>query len=96
MRDSKRNEASKSSGRVFNGYRFMMTNYLLGAAIGIIFTAAILVTDSGGLWTLIAGDSTPWLPVVLLTAGMALTFAALYAGVSVMLTFRGTRRDDLE
>ena len=71
----------------FDGVKFMTTNYLLGALVGVILSAAMLVADTGGLRTLIAGDANPWLPVTLLTAAMALTFAGLYAAVSIMLTF---------
>lgn len=72
----------------FDGIRFMIVNYCLGAAVGLIFTAGLLAVDAGGLRTLMSGDASPWLPIVLFTAGMSLTFASLYAGVAIMLTFR--------
>lgn len=72
----------------FDGIKFMIMNYSLGALIGMIFTVGLLAVDAGGLRTLMSGDSTPWLPMILFTAGMSLTFASLYAGVAIMLTFR--------
>ena len=81
------------AARPFDGATFMVTNYLLGALIGVIFSAAILATDTGHLRTLMMGDGTPWLPVALLTSAMAFTFAGLYDAVSIMLAFRGDPSD---
>lgn len=88
MRDDNAPQGMPSKTPPFDGVRFMATNYLLGALVGVILSAAMLVTDTGGLRTLITGDANPWLPLTLLTAAMALTFAGLYAAVSIMLTFR--------
>ena len=89
MRDDKAPQGMPSKTPPFDGVKFMATNYLLGALVGVILSVAILATDTGGLRTLIAADGNPWLPLTLLTAAMALTFAGLYAAVSIMLTFRG-------
>ncbi|MDX2204065.1 MAG: hypothetical protein NW223_15040 [Hyphomicrobiaceae bacterium] len=75
----------------FDGVRFMISNYLTGAAIGIAFTLLFLAADIGGLRTLAAGDSNTFLAVAVLTIGMVLTFAALYAGAAIMLAFRGRK-----
>jgi hypothetical protein len=72
----------------FNGIRFMIASYLSGAAIGVIFATAILVSDLGGLRTLMGGDGG-WVAMAMLEAAMAFTFAGLYAGVAIMLGFRG-------
>ena len=75
----------------FNGVGFMISNYLTGAALGIAFTVLFLAADLGGLRTLAAGDSNTFVAVAVLTIGMVLTFAALYAGAAIMLTFRGQK-----
>jgi len=83
----------RKSEKPFDGIKFMAMNYCLGAAIGMIFTVGLLAIDAGVLRTLMSGDSTPWLPMILFTAGMSLTFAGLYAGVAIMLTFRKSRSE---
>lgn len=75
----------------FNGVGFMISNYLTGAAIGIAFTVLFLAADIGGLRTLAAGDSNTIVAIAVLTAGMVLTFASLYAGAAIMLTFSGRK-----
>lgn len=83
--------ARPQAEKPFDGIRFMILNYCLGALIGVIFTTGLLAVDAGGLRTLMSGDTTPWLPLILFAAGMSLTFAGLYAGVAIMLQFGKTR-----
>ncbi len=71
----------------FDGARFMITNYLSGAAIGLGFTVILLAADIGGLRTLAAADRDTFVAIAVLTFGLVLTFAALYAAAAIMLTF---------
>ncbi|RTL64983.1 MAG: hypothetical protein EKK41_20880 [Hyphomicrobiales bacterium] len=73
----------------FNGVGFIISNYLKGAALGIAFTVMFLAADIGGLRTLAAGDSNTFVAVAVLTTLMVLTFAALFTGAAIMLTFSG-------
>ena len=73
----------------FNGVGFIISNYLKGAALGIAFTVMFLAADIGGLRTLAAGDSNTLVAVAVLTTLMVLTFAALFTGAAIMLTFSG-------
>lgn len=71
----------------FDGVRFMIVNWLLGALVGFFITMGFLAFDIGRLRTLLLGDSNGVLALALLAAGMSLTFAGLYASVTIMLTF---------
>lgn len=75
------------AANAFNGARFMIVNWLLGALVGFFVTIGFLVLDIGRLRTLLLGDSNGLLALALFVAGMSLTFAGLYASVTIMLTF---------
>lgn len=81
-------EVSKS----FSGHRFMITNWLLGGLVGVLFTAGLLAFDIGRLRTLALGDSNAPVALALIAIAMALTFAGLYTAVTIMLTFAGRKR----
>lgn len=76
----------------FSGHRFMITNWLLGGLVGVLFTAGLLAFDIGHLRSLLLADSSPSIALVLITVAMALTFAGLYTAVTIMLTFAGRKR----
>ena len=69
----------------------MIVNYLSGALIGLFVTLGFLVLDIGHLRTLLQGDSGGLIALLLLCAGMSLTFAGLYAAVTIMLMFSGRK-----
>jgi len=73
--------------KTFNGSRFMITNWLLGALVGVLFAAGLLAFDIGRLRTLVLADGDAPVAFALIGVAMALTFAGLYAAVSIMITF---------
>lgn len=76
----------------FSGHRFMIVNWLLGGLVGVLFTAGLLAFDIGRLRSLLLADSNPAIGLVLISVAMALTFAGLYAAVTIMLAFAGRKR----
>ena len=64
--------------------RLILASYLIGALGGTTLAALLLATNAQGLRDLILGSANPWIPLVLFTAQLALTFAALAAAVAVM------------
>jgi hypothetical protein len=64
--------------------RFLALNVALGAATGIALASLIVLTDLAGLGRLIAGDRHPYLAMLLLYAGFALTSAGVVTGAAVM------------
>lgn len=65
--------------------RFLLRHAVLGMAIGIAFTAALLVFDIGHLRTLTAGDPAGTGVRLLLAFFIGSTFASLQMGIAVML-----------
>jgi hypothetical protein len=76
----------------FGGARFMITNWLLGGLVGLLFTSGLLALDIGRVRSLVLADSNPAIALGLISAAMALTFASLYTAVTIMLTFAGRGR----
>lgn len=76
----------------FSGHRFMITNWLLGGLVGVLFTAGLLAFDIGRLRSLLLADSNAPVAIALISVAMALTFAGLYTDVTIMLTFAGRKR----
>ncbi|MBS0244229.1 MAG: hypothetical protein JSS20_18830 [Proteobacteria bacterium] len=60
-------------------------NGLIGAAIGCVAAAAMLIADTGGIRTLAAQSGSLWLASALLAGSFALTFASLAMGSAIML-----------
>ena len=68
--------------------RFIIVNYLIGAAAGLVLGATLLLSNTLGLRDLVTDAADPWTPTLLLLAGPALTFAAVQAAASIMLLER--------
>lgn len=64
--------------------KFMLRHALIGGGAAIVFVAAILALDVGGLATLIGTSSFGILAVALLTFFMGLTFGSLQMAFAVM------------
>jgi hypothetical protein len=64
--------------------KFMCRHALIGAAAAVVFVAAMLALDVGGLATLIGTSSSGTLAVALLTFFTALTFGGLQMGIAIM------------
>lgn len=65
--------------------KFLAINLALGVAVGLIFLAMLLVTDTAGLRTLIWHSSSPGLALFLLGFGLCVTFGSAVMGSAVML-----------
>jgi len=64
--------------------KFMLRHALIGGGAAIIFVAALLALDVGGLATLISTSSSGTLAVALLTFFTGLTFGSLQMAFAVM------------
>lgn len=64
--------------------KFMLRHALIGYAMAIVFVAAILALDLGGLATLVSTSRFGILAVAMLTFFTGLTFASLQMGIAVM------------
>jgi hypothetical protein len=65
--------------------RFLAINCVIGITAGWTVLAMLIFTNVGGIRTLIADSSKPWVPVLLLAAGFAVTFGSAAMGTAVML-----------
>ena len=74
--------------------RFLLRHAVLGMAIGIAFTAVLLVFDIGHLRTLTAGDPAGTGVRLLLAFFIGSTFASLQMGIAVMLAPPDRQNDD--
>lgn len=72
--------------------RFLIRHALAGAAIGVVFTAVILVFDIGSIRTLTQGGGEGTGVRLLLAFFVSTTFASAQMGVAVM--FPPSRKDD--
>lgn len=65
--------------------RYLFIHAGIGIAVGCVCAAAMLLLDVAGVGTLVAGTSTPWVPIALLFGGFSLTFGSLAMGSAIML-----------
>jgi hypothetical protein len=72
--------------------RFLIRHALIGAAIGIVFTAVILMLDIGSIRTMTRGSAEGTGIRLLLAFFVSTTFASAQMGVAVM--FPPSRKDD--
>lgn len=72
--------------------RFLIRHALIGAAIGVAFTAVILVLDLGSIRTMTRGSAGGTGIRLLLAFFVSTTFASAQMGVAVM--FPPSRKDD--
>ena len=64
---------------------FLGLNALIGVFAGIGVAAALVWLDVGGLGERISHSSNPLLPILLITAPLALTFGAAAAASAIMM-----------
>ncbi len=64
---------------------FLVMNAAMGILAGIGVSAALIWLDVGGLGERIAHAANPFLPVLLITAPLALTFGAAATASAVMM-----------
>jgi len=64
--------------------RFLALNLGIGVGIGVALAAAAILSDFGGLKSLISGTEAPLVAVAMLYVMFALTFGSLAMGVAVM------------
>lgn len=76
--------------------RFLIRHAALGFAIGVVFTAALLVLDIGQLRTLTEGSRAGLAARLLLLFFVSSTFASLQMGVAIMLSGKDDGSDDAE
>jgi len=65
-------------------FRLLALNALAGALSGFVVSTGLVVFDVGGFGRLVAGDDTPLVPYVLVTAGFVITLGSVAMGVAVM------------
>jgi hypothetical protein len=63
--------------------RFLGVNCAIGITAGWTLLVALIVTNTGGLRTLIANEGSP-VPIILLAVGFAVTFGSAAMGAAVM------------
>lgn len=76
--------------------RFLLRHAALGAALGIGFTAIILVLDIGSIRTLTQGTATGTGVRLLLAFFVGSTFASVQMGVAVMFNPPGGGNEEEE
>ncbi|XBQ15492.1 MAG: hypothetical protein ABL308_11060 [Oceanicaulis sp.] len=72
--------------------RFLIRHALIGAAIGVAFTALLLVFDVGNIRTMTEGTATGTGVRLLTVFFIGSTFASAQMGIAVM--FPPSRKDD--
>ncbi len=74
--------------------RFLLVNCAIGITGGWTLLAAIIVTDTARLRTLIWNEASPEVPIILLAAGFAITFGSAAMGAAVMAMRPGDDSDN--
>lgn len=64
--------------------RFLLLHCGIGLAVGVIFASAIIQLNTAGIKDMLMASSEPFVPMFLLYASTALSFASLNMGVAVM------------
>ena len=64
--------------------RLLSVNWLIGAAVAAALSAAVLITDTARLRTLIMASGEPWIAVLLLFFGFMVTMCSVAMATAVM------------
>lgn len=64
--------------------RFLLVHCGIGLAVGVIFTSLVIQLNTAGIKDMLMASSEPFIPMFLLYASTALSFASLNMGVAVM------------
>lgn len=65
-------------------FRLLAINWLIGAFAAAIVLGGLMWLDTGGLRSLIMASDQPWLPVVVLLAGLMITLCSAAMGAAIM------------
>lgn len=72
-------------GQLPDMIRFLLRHAAIGAAVAVVAVALLLVTDFGGLRTLVLASSGGYVAVFALTAALAITLGSVQMGFAIML-----------
>lgn len=72
---------------------FILRSCAVGTGLGAGLAVALVLSDAGGMGTLIASSSEPVVPLVLFAAGFATLIGSLYAGSAIMTLPREAQDD---
>lgn len=64
---------------------FIIRSWAIGAAIGMGLASGLLLTDAGGLRSLLSQNANPFAALFLLAGGFSTLFGGLYAATAIML-----------
>ncbi len=83
---------TKSARKPWNPLlKLLFINGLAGILAAAVLTAGLVFADVGGFGHLVFNSASPFLPVAVLFAGLAITLASVAMGVAVMrLPFDGS------
>lgn len=76
--------APEEAGRLPRIVRLLAYHAAVGVGLGVAFAMLLLLTNAAGLTDLIVESEQPWLPIVMLSAGCALTFGSASMGAAIM------------
>ena len=65
--------------------RFLAVSAAGGAALGLLFTVALIVSDIGGLRGFLQRSQEPLLPALMIVIPLALTFGGAATGLALLL-----------
>lgn len=77
-------EPTGTTGRLPRMVRYLGVHCALGAILGCLFAALMIIVNVGGLRDLLEASDQPYLPLVMLYIMCALTFASIVMGIAVM------------
>lgn len=64
---------------------YILSNVAIGAGIGVVIAALLMLTNAAGLGSLIHDSSDPVTPVLLVLMGFATLFGGLYTAAAIMM-----------
>lgn len=62
----------------------LAVNCAIGVSLGLAFAMLLLVTNPVGLRDIILESDQPWLPILMLSAGCAITFGGATMAAAIM------------
>ena len=65
-------------------FRLLAINWLIGAFVAAMVLGGLLWFDTGGLRSLVLASDQPWLPVLLLFAGLMITLCSAAMRAAIM------------
>jgi hypothetical protein len=65
-------------------FRLLAINWLIGAFVAVLVLGGLLWFDTGGLRSLVLASDQPWLPILVLLAGLMITLCSAAMGAAIM------------